>query len=90
MWASKSPSRRRPIRPRKSDNNRSLVRAILLLPPDPRDVFLPHRMAGMTYEEIGSHLEMAPEAVQMNLAEAIAVLAIAGAVPAARCVIVSE
>lgn len=37
----------------------------------------------MSYEEIGSHLEMAPDAVQTNLAEAMAVLASnAGAAPA--------
>lgn len=82
MSASKSPSRRRPIRPAKPDDNRALVRAILQLSPDRRDVFLLHRMAGMSYEEIGSHLEMAPDDVQTNLAEAMAELAIAEAAPA--------
>ncbi|WP_430820033.1 sigma factor-like helix-turn-helix DNA-binding protein [Brevundimonas diminuta] len=75
MSASKSPSRRRPSRPAKADNKRALVRAILRLPPDPRDVFLLHRMAGKSYEEIGRHLDMAPEAVRTNLAKAMALLA---------------
>lgn len=84
MSASKSPSRRRPSRPAKADKKRALVRAILRLPPDPRDVFLLHRMAGMSYHEIGLHLNMVPEAVRTNLVEALVLLANgAGAPPAA-------
>lgn len=75
MSASKSQSRLRPSRPAKADSKRALVQAILRLPPDPRDVFLLHRMAEKSYEEIGLHLDMAPEAVRANLAEAMALLA---------------
>jgi len=32
-------------------------------------------MAGKSYEEIGRHLDMAPEAVRTNLAKAMALLA---------------
>lgn len=74
MSASKSPSQRCPSRPAKADKKRALVRAILRLPPDPRDVFLLHRMAGMSYEEIGQRLDMAPDAVRTNLAEALVLL----------------
>lgn len=63
MSASRAPSRRRSSRPAKADKQRALVRAILRLPPDPRDVFLLHRMAGMSYEEIGHQLGMEREAV---------------------------
>lgn len=75
MYASKSPSRRRPSRPAKADKKLALVRAILRLPPDPRDVFLLHRMAGMSYEDIGLRLDMAPDVARTNLAAAMAVLA---------------
>lgn len=51
------------------------MRAILRLPPDPRDVFLLHRMAGMSYEEIGMRLDIAPEVVQTKLAGALVSLA---------------
>ena len=53
------------------DERQVLVRAILKLPRDPRDVFLLHRMAGMTYSEIGLHLGMTPEAVETSLAAAL-------------------
>ena len=86
MSANKSPSRRRQSRPEKADKKRALVRAILRLPPDPRDVFLLHRMAGMSYEEIGQCLDMAPDAVRTNLVEALVLLACAaGAAPATCC-----
>lgn len=48
-----------------------LVRAILRLPTCLRDVFVLHRMAGMTYSEIGLHLGMTPEAVETSLAAAL-------------------
>lgn len=86
MCASKSPSRRRTSRPAKSDKKRALVQAILRLPPDPRDAFLLHRMAGMSYEEIGLRLDMAPDAVKTNLAEALVLIANgAGAAPSTGC-----
>lgn len=75
MSASRAPSRRRSSRPAKSDKKRALVQAILRLPPVPRDVFLLHRMAGMSYEEIGRHLDMAPDNVQTYLAGALVSLA---------------
>ena len=57
---------------RGSNDNRRLMRAILDLPPGPRDVFLLHRMAGMDYGEIGSHLGMDVQNVQSCLADALA------------------
>lgn len=48
-----------------------LVQAILKLPTRLRDVFLLHRMAGMSYSEIGLHLGMTPEAVETSLAAAL-------------------
>lgn len=82
MGASKPPSRRRSSRPANADKQRALVQAILRLPPVPRDVFLLHRMAGMSYEEIGLHLDMAPDIVRTNLAGALVSLANgAGATP---------
>ena len=53
------------------DYGEVLVRAILKLPARLRDVFLLHRMAGMTYIEIGLHLGMTPETVQASLAAAL-------------------
>ena len=56
--------------PAQHDGQR-LVRAILELPARLRDGFLLHRMAGMTYPEIGLHLGMTPETVQASLADAL-------------------
>tara|TARA_R110002051_G_scaffold178085_2_gene247909 strand:+ start:12962 stop:13234 length:273 start_codon:yes stop_codon:yes gene_type:complete len=53
------------------DDGQRLARAILKLPRDLRDVFLLHRMAGMTYIEIGLHLGMTPKAVETSLAAAL-------------------
>lgn len=53
------------------DDGRVLVRAILKLPRRLRDVFLLHRMAGMTYSEIGLHLGIDPKAVETSLAAAL-------------------
>jgi hypothetical protein len=53
------------------DDGQGLVRAILNLPTRLRDVFLLHRMVGMSYPEIGLHLGMTPEAVQASLAAAL-------------------
>lgn len=54
-----------------ADERRVLVRAILKLPTRPRDVFLLHRMVGMSYSEIGLHLGMTPKAVETSLAAAL-------------------
>lgn len=56
---------------RTKDDGRVLVRAITKLPTGPRDVFLLNRTAGMTYDEIGLHLQMTPEAVEAALAAAL-------------------
>ena len=53
------------------DEEQVLLRAILKLPTCLRDVFLLHRMAGMTYSEIGLHLGMTQETVQASLAAAL-------------------
>lgn len=53
------------------DERQVLLRAILRLPPRLRDVFLLHRMAGMTYPEIALHLGMTPKAVERSLAAAL-------------------
>lgn len=53
------------------DDQQVLVRAILELPTRLRDVFVLHRMAGMTYTEIGLHLGMTPKAVETSLAAAL-------------------
>ena len=69
-----TPSKPQPQTRRKAtakDERQGLVRAILKLPRDPRDVFLLHRMAGMTYSEIGLHLGMTPKAVETSLAAAL-------------------
>lgn len=58
----------------KLSGRKALIRAVLELPCDPRDVFLLHRMARLTYEEIGARLNMGPDAVQTNLAEALVLL----------------
>ncbi len=70
MIASKPRPRRRSRR-RAKDDHKVLLRAILRLPVDLRDVFVLHRMAGMTYGEISVHLDMDPEAVEANLAAAL-------------------
>jgi DNA-directed RNA polymerase specialized sigma24 family protein len=61
------------IRPEPSitDDGRSLVRAVIRLPTNLRDVFLLHRMAGMTYDEIGARLGLDTEKVQARLASAL-------------------
>lgn len=61
------PHSRRRVR----DNGQALSGAILRMPPDLRDVFLLNRMAGLTYEQTGFHLGIAPEAVQAKLAAAL-------------------
>lgn len=55
-----------------ADQKRALTKAILQLPADLRDVFLLHRMAGLSYEEIGEQLCIERDVVQAYLAEALA------------------
>lgn len=70
MIPSKPRPKTRPKRRAKGDG-RVLVRAISNLPPGLRDVFLLNRLSGMTYGEIGLHLQMTPEAVEASLAAAL-------------------
>ncbi|MBK1969758.1 MULTISPECIES: sigma factor-like helix-turn-helix DNA-binding protein [Brevundimonas] len=55
-----------------ADQKNALARAILQLPADLRDVFLLHRMAGLSYEEISQQLGIERTVVQAYLAEALA------------------
>lgn len=71
MTASKSRQRRR--RPRSSAD--VIKVAILRLPTKLRDVFVLHRFGGMTYDEIGLHLGIPPEAVKALFAAAMVRLA---------------
>ena len=71
MTASKPQPRRR--RERSSEDD--LKAAILRLPIKLRDVFVLHRFGGLTYDEIGSHLGVAPEAVRARFAAAMVRLA---------------
>ncbi|WP_341022578.1 sigma-70 region 4 domain-containing protein [Brevundimonas diminuta] len=57
-----------------ADQKRALAKAILHLPADLRDVFLLHRMAGLSFEEIGQQLGIERTVVQAYLAEALALL----------------
>ena len=69
-----TPSKPRPKSRRKAvveDDQPILVRAILKLPTRLRDVFLLHRMAGMSRSDIGLHLGMTPKAVETSLAAAL-------------------
>lgn len=70
--------RRRPLllqwRPRRSAEDRqrrALVRAIRRLPRACRDVFVLHRFAGMSVEQITEHLGIDQQAVETHLAEAL-------------------
>lgn len=55
-----------------ADQKRALAKAILQLPTDLRDVFLLHRMAGLSFDQIGQQLGIERTAVQAYLAEALA------------------
>ncbi len=59
-------------RGRQANEKRILLKAILRLPADLRDVFLLHRMAGLSYEQIGERLSVERDVVQARLAEALA------------------
>ncbi|WP_415289126.1 RNA polymerase sigma factor [Brevundimonas sp. S1H14] len=63
--------RRRPHRSAEERQRRVLVRAIRRLPRACRDVFVLHRFAGMSLEQIVEHLGIDQQAVQTRLAEAL-------------------
>lgn len=63
-----------PRRGRQANEKRVLVKEILRLPVDLRDVFLLHRMAGLSYEQIGEHLNVGRDVVEARLAEALVLL----------------
>ncbi|WP_438853005.1 RNA polymerase sigma factor [Brevundimonas nasdae] len=71
MTASKPRQRRRRAR-----SSADVIKvAILRLPTRLRDVFVLHRFGGMTYDEIGLHLGIPPEAVKAAFAAAMVRLA---------------
>lgn len=51
-----------------------LKRAIFDLPPDLRDVFLLHRFARLSYEEIGQKLDLERDEVEAYFAEGMSLL----------------
>lgn len=63
--------RRRPLRSAEERQRRVLTRAIRRLPRDCRDVFVLHRFAGMSVEQIAEHLGIDRQAVETRLAEAL-------------------
>lgn len=63
--------RRHPRRSAEERQRRALVRAIRRLPRDCRDVFVLHRFAGMSLEQIAQHLGIDQQAVEARLAEAL-------------------
>ena len=56
---------------RRTKEERRLLKAILGLPTDLRDIFLLHRMVGLSYDQIGEQLGMEPNEVQAHVAEAL-------------------
>ena len=60
-----------------ADQKRALAKAILQLPADLRDVFLLHRIAGLSYPEISDQLGIKRNVVQAYLAEALARIVLA-------------
>lgn len=66
-----SPLRRRPRRSAEERQRRALVRAIRRLPRRSRDVFVLHRFAGMSLEQIAEHLGIDQRAVEARLTEAL-------------------
>lgn len=61
---------RRPRRSAVERQRRVLARAICRLPRDCRKVFVLHRFAGMSLEQIAEHLGIDQQAVETRLAEA--------------------
>ncbi|WP_436356346.1 RNA polymerase sigma factor [Brevundimonas sp. CEF1] len=72
MNRQKASPRRISRRSAAADQKRALAKAILQLPADLRDVFLLHRMAGLSFDEIGQQLGIERAVVQAYLAEALA------------------
>ena len=68
-------SKPRPRRRRTRSSADVLKTAILRLPTKLRDVFVLQRFGGLTYDEIGLHLGIPPEAVQAAAAAAMVRLA---------------
>jgi len=66
-----SPLRRRPRRPAEERQRRVLVRAIRRLPRGCRVVFVLHRFAGLSLEQIAQHLGIDQQGVETRLAEAL-------------------
>ncbi|RSB47911.1 MULTISPECIES: sigma-70 family RNA polymerase sigma factor [Brevundimonas] len=66
-----SPLRRHPRRSAEDRQRRILVRAIRRLPRDYRDVFVLHRFAGMSLEQIAEHPGIDQQAVETRLTEAL-------------------
>ncbi|WP_341022953.1 sigma-70 family RNA polymerase sigma factor [Brevundimonas diminuta] len=63
--------RRRPRQSAEERQRRALARAIRRLPRDCRDVFVLHRFAGMSLEQIAERLGIETRAVEEHLAEAL-------------------
>ncbi len=63
--------RRRPRRSVEERPHRILARAIRRLPRDCRDVFVLHRFAELSLEQIAAHLGIDQQAVEARLAEAL-------------------
>ncbi|QYC10171.1 sigma factor-like helix-turn-helix DNA-binding protein [Brevundimonas nasdae] len=63
--------RRRPRRSAEEPQRRIFVRAIRRLPRACRDVFVMHRFAGMSLDEISDQLRIDQQAVEARLAEAL-------------------
>jgi len=70
MSAHRYPARRRAQRP-KTEKQQELVQAVLQLPTNLRDLFLLHRIAGRSYEQISEQLGVGRDAVESRLAEAL-------------------
>ena len=62
---------RRPRRSAEERQHRALVRAIRRLPRGCRDVFVLHRFAGMSLEQIAEHLDIDQQAIEARLTEAL-------------------
>lgn len=58
----------------KARARRALVRAIVHLPPDCRDVFVLKRFTGMSLDEITEHLDLDRDVVEARLAQSLAQL----------------
>lgn len=63
--------RRRPRRSAEERQRRILARAICRLPRDCRDVFVLHRFAELSLEQIAEHLGIDQQAIEARLTEAL-------------------